>query len=66
MAEYEALIAGMKLGKTLSANNLIAHTDSQLVAHQINGLYNVKDKLLAKYHSVIATLSCKFTHVTIK
>ena len=38
-AEYEVVLAGLNLEKTLGAKNLIIHCDSLLIASQINGEY---------------------------
>ncbi|MCI43829.1 putative gag polyprotein, partial [Trifolium medium] len=48
-AEYEALIAGMKLAKEMEVQELRAQSDSQLVAHQVAGEFQTKDPQLAKY-----------------
>ncbi|NIP32106.1 MAG: reverse transcriptase-like protein [Candidatus Dadabacteria bacterium] len=42
-AEYTALITALESLKEESKNKIIIHTDSQLVANQINGLWKVKD-----------------------
>ena len=63
-AEYEALIARIELAKTLGANRFVARIDSQLVANQVNGIYPVKDNLLAKYHDVIKRLFKSFANVS--
>ncbi|KAA3484661.1 Integrase, catalytic core [Gossypium australe] len=49
ITEYEALILGLQLARQLGAKDLTIHTDSQLVAKQINGKY-VKEARLKKYH----------------
>jgi len=45
-AEYEALIAGLKLAKDLGVRNLKCQIDSQLVAGQMNGEYQAREPLL--------------------
>ncbi|KAI3723439.1 hypothetical protein L2E82_35012 [Cichorium intybus] len=42
-AEYEALLAGMRLAKENGVKHLLAHSDSLLVTKQINGAYELKD-----------------------
>lgn len=42
IAEYQALITGMKLAKEFCPNHLICHLDSELVVKQLNGEYRVK------------------------
>nr|GEV02990.1 hypothetical protein [Tanacetum cinerariifolium] len=41
-AEYEALIAGLRIAKQMAVKNLVANMDSLLVANQINGSYEAK------------------------
>ncbi|PKU85753.1 RNA-directed DNA polymerase [Dendrobium catenatum] len=41
MAEYEALIAGIKLAIDCKVQNLVVHTDSQLVAFQVEGEFEI-------------------------
>ncbi|MCI38870.1 gag-pol polyprotein, partial [Trifolium medium] len=48
-AEYEALIAGMKLAKEMEVQELKAQSDSQLVENQVAGEFQTKDPQLAKY-----------------
>ncbi|GAU43891.1 hypothetical protein TSUD_399390 [Trifolium subterraneum] len=48
-AEYEALIAGMKLTKEMEVQELKVQSDSQLVANQVAGEFQTKDPQLAKY-----------------
>uniref|UniRef100_A0A2N9HA42 Integrase catalytic domain-containing protein n=1 Tax=Fagus sylvatica TaxID=28930 RepID=A0A2N9HA42_FAGSY len=47
--EYEAVLAGLNLAKTLGAKQLIVHCDSLLVASQINGEYMARDERMAAY-----------------
>ena len=52
-AEYKALIAGLKLAKTLRIQNLKIYSDSQIVVKQTNGEYIAKDPVLAKYQALV-------------
>ncbi|XP_074342597.1 uncharacterized protein LOC141680206 [Apium graveolens] len=52
-AEYEALIAGLKLAKTLRIQDLKIYSDSQIVVKQTNGKYIAKDPVLAKYQALV-------------
>ncbi|KAF7811851.1 Retrovirus-related Pol polyprotein [Senna tora] len=47
-AEYEALIAGLRLAKELGAKRATVHSDSQLVAGQLNGTFDVKEPTIAR------------------
>lgn len=42
IAEYQALITGLKIAKEFCPNHLICHMDSELVTKQLNGEYRVK------------------------
>nr|GEX76679.1 reverse transcriptase domain-containing protein [Tanacetum cinerariifolium] len=46
-AEYEALVAGLRIAKQMGVKNLTAKVDSRLVANQINGLYEAKEQSMA-------------------
>ncbi|XP_077217977.1 uncharacterized protein LOC143852477 [Tasmannia lanceolata] len=59
-AEYEALIAGMNMAVQTSAQRLKAYCDSQLVANQIQGVYEARDERMIKYLSKVHQLAGKF------
>ncbi|XP_025703549.1 uncharacterized protein [Arachis hypogaea] len=59
-AEYEALLAGLKLAQQLRIPQIIVYCDSSLVVHQIKGEYQVKDPLLEKYWLITKDLISKF------
>ncbi|GJR13389.1 reverse transcriptase domain-containing protein [Tanacetum coccineum] len=42
-AEYEALIAGLKIAEQMGVENLQANIDSRLVDNQVNGTYVAKE-----------------------
>ncbi|XP_076936624.1 uncharacterized protein LOC143603820 [Bidens hawaiensis] len=67
-AEYEALLAGLRIAKKLGARHLEAHVDSMLVANQIGGSYDAKDDKMASYLAQAKTLmatfaTCKVKHI---
>ncbi|XP_040957772.1 uncharacterized protein [Gossypium hirsutum] len=66
IAEYEVSISGLQLARQLRVMDLVIHTDSQLVAKQMNGDYEVKEAMLKKYHSVAAQLLIRFDKAQIK
>jgi hypothetical protein len=47
-AEYEALLAGLKLSKKMGVKNLTVKSDSQLVIGQIKGEYEAKEDRMKK------------------
>ncbi|RDY04062.1 rnhA, partial [Mucuna pruriens] len=59
-AEYEALLAGMKLAQELEAKKLTAKSDSKLVTRQINGDYQAKDPQLARYQEKASAMASSF------
>ncbi|XP_021991432.1 uncharacterized protein LOC110888200 [Helianthus annuus] len=67
-AEYEALLAGLRLALKVGARNVIAHVDSLLVANQVNGEYEAREANMIEYleqvKQVMASFeSCKVDHV---
>ncbi|XP_065050312.1 uncharacterized protein LOC135680360 [Musa acuminata AAA Group] len=48
-AEYETLLAGLKLALEMQVVAIRVLTDSQLVAEQLNGGYEARDPTMAKY-----------------
>ncbi|XP_076955171.1 uncharacterized protein LOC143629908 [Bidens hawaiensis] len=65
-AEYEALLAGLRIAKKLEAQNLEAHVDSMLVANQIEGAYDAKDNKMASYLAQAKMLMTTFTTCKVK
>ncbi len=49
VAEYQALIEGLRAAKRYLPNRLICHLDSELVVRQLNGQYQVKMPSLKAY-----------------
>ncbi|XP_074356507.1 uncharacterized protein LOC141696237 [Apium graveolens] len=54
--EYEALVAGLKLEKSLGISKMIIHSDSQIVVKQTSGEYIAKDPTLAHYQAMIRNI----------
>ena len=48
-SEYEAMIAGLSLAKTLGVKRLLIHSDSRLVVNQVLRVYEAKDERMANY-----------------
>ncbi|XP_045796465.1 uncharacterized protein LOC123890806 [Trifolium pratense] len=59
-AEYEALVAGMRLALEVGVKELEARSDSQLVTGQVTGSFQTKDPQLSKYLEEVAKLIQKF------
>ncbi|GJT73057.1 reverse transcriptase domain-containing protein [Tanacetum coccineum] len=48
-AEYEALIASLRIAEQMGVKNLQAHVDSRLIANQVNGSYVAKESGMIQY-----------------
>ena len=48
-AEYEALLAGLRLAKELQVDSLIIYSDSKLVVSQVLGEFQARDDRMAAY-----------------
>jgi ribonuclease HI len=59
VAEYTALIRGLQAAADLGATEVDVCTDSELMAHQVNGLYKVKAPgLQPLYAEAVSLLRC--------
>jgi ribonuclease HI len=68
VAEYRALIEGLKAAERFHPNRLICHLDSELVVKQLNGEYRVKMESLQAFFDEIKKLADEladvvFTHI---
>ncbi|XP_013632797.1 PREDICTED: uncharacterized protein LOC106338339 [Brassica oleracea var. oleracea] len=59
-AEYESLIAGLRLAKAVKAKRLSAYCDSQLVTSQFSGDYDARNERMDAYLKVVQTLARDF------
>jgi len=59
-AEYEALLAGMRLALEVGVKELEAKSDSQLVFGQVTGSFQTKDSQLLRYLERVMHLTQKF------
>ncbi|GJR40950.1 reverse transcriptase domain-containing protein [Tanacetum coccineum] len=48
-AEYEALIAGLRIAKEMQVQELAIFVDSQLVANQVKGLFEARQQTIKQY-----------------
>ena len=60
IAEYEALIVGMRLALQLHAERLTAHSDSQLVVQQFLGEYEAREPVMVQYLQRVRCLARRF------
>lgn len=68
VAEYTALIEGLKIAKHYHPNRLVCHLDSELIVKQLNGEYKVKMATLKVFVDEIRELilefpAIEFTHI---
>lgn len=47
--EYEAILTGLRLAKSMEAKNVLLKSDSKLVIKQIKGDYEVRKQRMQKY-----------------
>ncbi|GJV99658.1 reverse transcriptase domain-containing protein [Tanacetum coccineum] len=65
-AEYEALIAGLRIAEQMGVKNLQTNVDSSLVANQVNGSYIAKEPHMIQYLEKVKTLYSSFKKISIK
>ena len=65
-AEYETLIAGLRLARELLAFNLKIYSDSQLVVNQVNDVYLARGERMAAYLEKAKELMRTFPTTSIK
>ncbi|KFK22473.1 hypothetical protein AALP_AAs51959U000100, partial [Arabis alpina] len=64
-AEYEAIIAGMRLAQGLNIEHVHAFCDSQLVSNQFSGEYATKDDRMEAYQKIVKDLALTFKEFTL-
>nr|XP_025665327.1 uncharacterized protein LOC112764025 [Arachis hypogaea] len=64
-AEYEALIAGLRLATDLHIHDLKVYCDSLLVVQQVNQTFQTKDPILSRYLNIVRNLLNKFFKIEI-
>uniref|UniRef100_A0A151UHE5 Retrovirus-related Pol polyprotein from transposon 17.6 n=1 Tax=Cajanus cajan TaxID=3821 RepID=A0A151UHE5_CAJCA len=65
-AEYEALLAGMRLAAEMGATKVECWTDSKVVAEQVNDNFQVKDAHLLKYYHMFKAMKDQFHEVQVR
>ena len=64
IAEYQALITGLKIAMEFRPNHLICHLDSELVVKQLKGEYRVKMASFQPLIEEILEMKTKFPQLT--
>ncbi|GJU67922.1 reverse transcriptase domain-containing protein [Tanacetum coccineum] len=65
-AQYEALIAGLRIAEQIEVKNLQANVDSRLVSNQVNEVYVAKEPGMIKYLEKVENLASAFKEFSIK
>jgi len=63
-AEYHALISALEIAATLKPDEVICHTDSELMAKQLRGEFSVKNPALKKLWQRVKELEKQFNEVS--
>ncbi len=66
VAEYSALVFGLKEALRRGAKQLLIRMDSQLVIRQVEGTYRVKEPTLIKLHQKVTELLEQFPAYTLE
>ncbi|GJY32392.1 reverse transcriptase domain-containing protein [Tanacetum coccineum] len=64
-AEYEALLAGLRIAKEMQVKDIHAFVDSKLVASQVEGSYDAKGARMVKYREKVLELAGAFNRFRI-
>nr|GEX72863.1 reverse transcriptase domain-containing protein [Tanacetum cinerariifolium] len=64
-AEYEALVAGLRIATQMGVKNVQVNVDSKLVANQVLGTYVAKEDNMRKYLEIVQGLISRFTTFSI-
>nr|GEW73147.1 hypothetical protein [Tanacetum cinerariifolium] len=65
-AEYEALVAGLRIATQIRVKNIQVNVDSKLVASQVLGTYMAKEDNMIKYLEIVKGLVSGFTTFSIR
>ncbi|GJT65920.1 reverse transcriptase domain-containing protein [Tanacetum coccineum] len=65
-AEYESLIAGLRITEKIGVQNLQVNVDSKLAANQVNETYTAKETDMIKYLEKVKILASTFRAFSIK
>jgi len=64
-AEYEAFLVGLRITKDLGASKVRIFTDSQLMASQVTGDYQVREEHLQQYVQLVLKKMKEFETVEV-
>ncbi|XP_052192778.1 uncharacterized protein LOC127801573 [Diospyros lotus] len=64
-AEYEALIAGLRLAEQMGVRDLEVYSDSNLIVQQVTGEFEAREDVMAQYLAIAKDLMARFRIVKI-
>lgn len=64
VAEYRALIEGLKIARRYHPNHIVCHLDSELVVKQLHGEYRIKMHTLQPFHDQVCALAATFPDIS--
>ncbi|XP_027351054.1 uncharacterized protein LOC113862116 [Abrus precatorius] len=59
-AEYEALLAGLRLAREMGVKRITAWSDSKIVTEQVNDTYQIRDSVMLKYYQEVKKIKAEF------
>ncbi|CAL9011590.1 unnamed protein product [Prunus brigantina] len=63
VAEYEALVLGLQLARTMKVEHLVVHSDSCLIIGQTTEEYATKDERMGAYQRLVNDLANRFEKI---
>ena len=65
MAEYEALVRALERAQQSAVDIVHVYTDSQLLAHQMNGIYKIRNECLQEYADRAKVIKRSFSRFSV-
>ena len=66
VAEYEALLHGLRMAKEIGISRIACYGDSDLVAQQVSGTWDTKDPNMAAYRAAVDEMAKSFIGYEVK
>ena len=66
VAEYEALLHGLRMAKEIGISRISCYGDSDLVAQQVSGTWDTKDPNMAAYRAAVDEMAKSFIGYEVK
>ncbi|XP_027338066.1 uncharacterized protein LOC113852005 [Abrus precatorius] len=65
-AEYEALLAGLRLANEMGIKRITGWSDSKIVTERVNDIYQVKDSVMLQYYQEFKKIKVEFDEICIR